>query len=347
MFEDFKLKTFLDVIETGSFTQTSKNLDVSQPAVSQNIADLEKSIGVQLFDRHKGGVSPTATGIAFKRYAENILYWYNAAENMFGQAGKAVPRNRPIKILAPRVANDYILASALTTIKAATNINFEIEELQDNKRLEESNQENNHESNHDTNRETNQKSSNESNHENKQKSSNESNQKTESKANADILLYTTSREEMMNLVTGESFIGLIQACAISSSESKFASLSKIEQLPENSSLYIWKEYYENLPYDLKAKVSIVSESIELIINMIASSPNAIGIIPRQAIDTATKNSSTKDIASQNSRKNLMPVNILPINFPYLQLDLHFKAKNIFSLSPLCDIIKRTLIELMQ
>ena len=48
MFEDFRLKVFLAVAKEGSFTNAAKSLGVSQPAVSQNIAEIEKGIGVKL-----------------------------------------------------------------------------------------------------------------------------------------------------------------------------------------------------------------------------------------------------------------------------------------------------------
>ena len=41
MFEDFRLKVFMAVAETGSFTKAAKSIGISQPAVSQNINALE------------------------------------------------------------------------------------------------------------------------------------------------------------------------------------------------------------------------------------------------------------------------------------------------------------------
>lgn len=42
MFEDFRLKVFMAVAETGSFTKAAKSIGISQPAVSQNINALER-----------------------------------------------------------------------------------------------------------------------------------------------------------------------------------------------------------------------------------------------------------------------------------------------------------------
>lgn len=80
MFEDFRLRVFMKVAECGNFTAASRELGVSQPAVSQNIAELEKTLGAQLFDRTRGNISLTEKGELFRTYAEKILYWYGKAE---------------------------------------------------------------------------------------------------------------------------------------------------------------------------------------------------------------------------------------------------------------------------
>lgn len=120
MFEDFRLKVFLAVAKEGSFTNAAKSLGVSQPAVSQNIAEIEKSIGVKLFDRIRGEVSLTDTGQSFKKYAENILYWYNAADSMFGSGGK-MTSSRPVRIAADPFIASYVLPSAIMALTAGLN----------------------------------------------------------------------------------------------------------------------------------------------------------------------------------------------------------------------------------
>ena len=83
MLEDFRLKIFEAVVKTGSFTKAALLLDISQPAVSQNIAELEKVTGNVLFDRSYGKVSLTPEGMLFKSYADKILMWYRAASETF------------------------------------------------------------------------------------------------------------------------------------------------------------------------------------------------------------------------------------------------------------------------
>jgi DNA-binding transcriptional LysR family regulator len=53
------LRVFFAVMQSGSLTKAAAHLRVSHPAVSQVIADLERALGVKLFDRSSRGVAPT------------------------------------------------------------------------------------------------------------------------------------------------------------------------------------------------------------------------------------------------------------------------------------------------
>ena len=76
MLEDFRLRVFVTVAECGSFTAAAKALGISQPAVSQNISQLEQLAGGPLFDRSKGCITLTDKGLLFDGYARRILHWY-------------------------------------------------------------------------------------------------------------------------------------------------------------------------------------------------------------------------------------------------------------------------------
>ena len=62
MLDDFRLRVFMMVAAEGSFTRAAQHLGVSQPAVSQNIAELEKQVGAVLFERKRGEVTLTPEG---------------------------------------------------------------------------------------------------------------------------------------------------------------------------------------------------------------------------------------------------------------------------------------------
>lgn len=83
MFEDSRIKVFMAVVEEGSFTLAAKSLGISQPAVSQNIAEIEKEVGTQLFERNRGSITLTSNGRKFLEFANQINYWYRAASEEF------------------------------------------------------------------------------------------------------------------------------------------------------------------------------------------------------------------------------------------------------------------------
>src|SRR6185312_3357200 len=56
------LHVLFAVIQSGSMVKAATRLSVTQPAVSQSIADLEATLGVRLLDRGPRGVTPTIYG---------------------------------------------------------------------------------------------------------------------------------------------------------------------------------------------------------------------------------------------------------------------------------------------
>ena len=126
MLDDFRLRVFRMVAAEGSFTRAAQHLGVSQPAVSQNIAELEKQVGAVLFDRKRGEVTLTAEGYVFKDYAEKILHWYDATDALFGSGGKMTV-NRPVRIAATDFVATYLLPDLLRDLLAVTATSFIID----------------------------------------------------------------------------------------------------------------------------------------------------------------------------------------------------------------------------
>lgn len=59
-----QLRTFLAVVEAGSVSLAARALHLTQPAVSQQLRELERNLGVRLLDRAAGKVIPNAAGTA-------------------------------------------------------------------------------------------------------------------------------------------------------------------------------------------------------------------------------------------------------------------------------------------
>ena len=119
MLEDFRLKVFATVAGTGSFTKAAKALGISQPAVSQNISELEKVIGTPLFERSASKVSLTSQGTVLLNFAKKILGSYNDIDAVFMADGSTVT------IYADKTAKDYILPEIADMLQTAnSNINI-------------------------------------------------------------------------------------------------------------------------------------------------------------------------------------------------------------------------------
>src|SRR4051812_32318294 len=56
------LHVFFTVVQHGSMAKAAVELGVSQPSISELIADLEGFLGVRLLDRSSRGVEPTVYG---------------------------------------------------------------------------------------------------------------------------------------------------------------------------------------------------------------------------------------------------------------------------------------------
>src|SRR5260370_189176 len=60
-------------IDAGRQEKAARRLNISQPAVSKAIAELERALGVRLVDRSRRGIMPTPFGLALKKRSVAIF----------------------------------------------------------------------------------------------------------------------------------------------------------------------------------------------------------------------------------------------------------------------------------
>ena len=68
-----QLRYFREIARAGSMTGAARSLRVSQPTVSVAIKQLEGSLNTTLFQRHRGGVSLTASGEELLRHVDEVM----------------------------------------------------------------------------------------------------------------------------------------------------------------------------------------------------------------------------------------------------------------------------------
>lgn len=68
-----QLKYMITAAETGSITEAAKVLYISQPSLSGAIKDVEKEVGITIFQRCRAGIALTKEGMEFLGYARQVI----------------------------------------------------------------------------------------------------------------------------------------------------------------------------------------------------------------------------------------------------------------------------------
>jgi DNA-binding transcriptional LysR family regulator len=92
---------FLAAAEELNISKASRRLNVSQPAMSRLIRDLEDELGAPLFKRERFGITLTPSGETFLSYARQILDLSNEAARVL--------RNQPAQV--PTITIGFITSS--------------------------------------------------------------------------------------------------------------------------------------------------------------------------------------------------------------------------------------------
>jgi DNA-binding transcriptional LysR family regulator len=117
MFDARLLSVFREVATRGSFSEAALALSFTQPAVSQQIARLERELGTRLLARNAHGVTPTPAGEVLLRHAEAVLAQLRQAEaEVRAVAGVERPR---LRVGAFPSAAASIMPPALAELRAA------------------------------------------------------------------------------------------------------------------------------------------------------------------------------------------------------------------------------------
>jgi len=109
-----QLRYFVSTVKYGSMSQAAKHCYVSQPSLSQQIKQLEQTVGHKLFIRDRGKLTLTETGETLYQEAINILASVNIAEEKIRNQNQSKSNRLSLGIL-PTVST-FILNDILTAL---------------------------------------------------------------------------------------------------------------------------------------------------------------------------------------------------------------------------------------
>ena len=120
------LKTFCDLVDKGSFSKAAEANYISQSAVSQQLARLERDLGTQLISRGGGMVVPTEAGKAFYAGAAEMLKRYERLIREVRTSATAV--RGVLRVGTIYSVGFYLLAPYVRRfIKAYPQVNLQVE----------------------------------------------------------------------------------------------------------------------------------------------------------------------------------------------------------------------------
>jgi DNA-binding transcriptional LysR family regulator len=115
MYDVRLLQVLREIALRGSFSAAAEALNYTQPAVSQQIARLERQAGVTLVDRTSRGIRLTAAGQVLLRRTERVLAELQAAEDELGELA-AQARGR-LRVAAFSTAAGTIVPEAVAAFR--------------------------------------------------------------------------------------------------------------------------------------------------------------------------------------------------------------------------------------
>lgn len=126
-----QLEAFVRIVKNKSFSQTAKELYLTQPTVSSYISSLEADLGVQLFTRTTKEVHTTSEGEQIYLYAKDIVNLSNKIRNAFKEESKDDVNE--IVISSSSIPGQYLLPGMLANFsKRHPNTEFRVHETDSN-----------------------------------------------------------------------------------------------------------------------------------------------------------------------------------------------------------------------
>lgn len=121
-----KLKYFIDLVESGSFTKTGELNHVSQTSISQQLRSLEEQFDQQLMDRSVQPVQATPAGMILYREAKQLWGQYLKLEKTMADYGAS---NKTIRIAYTSITELSYLRPVTSFIENQLGLEVEISKI--------------------------------------------------------------------------------------------------------------------------------------------------------------------------------------------------------------------------
>ncbi len=86
-----QLRYIMQILQSGSISMAAQKLFITQPSLSKSVADLEKEMGITIFNRNNRGVYLSDDGAKFMAYARQIVEQAELLEHQY-KAGPPIRR---------------------------------------------------------------------------------------------------------------------------------------------------------------------------------------------------------------------------------------------------------------
>ena len=109
--QDYRVETFLTACRTMNFTRAAEALSITQPAVSQHIAHLEKAYGARLFDYRNKKLALTEAGVLLRDALATMAHDERMLRERMAHAGTGAPVELSVGMTL--TAGEYVVAAPL------------------------------------------------------------------------------------------------------------------------------------------------------------------------------------------------------------------------------------------
>ena len=120
------MRTFVRVVESGSFSQAARDLNVSQPTVSKQLAALEARLGTQLLARNSRTLAVTPAGQDYYEDTLRILQDLDLAEERVA-AGQSAPSGLVRVTLSPAFGRMLVIPRLAAFRETFPDVSVEME----------------------------------------------------------------------------------------------------------------------------------------------------------------------------------------------------------------------------